>query len=222
MQAVAYSESVICAITEGNSFIDIASQKGYDLLMPKSDSEDNIYFIKKPYKNKPAGKSAGQTLLDIVLFPYWLIYGIGRVLVFLANLSKKSDKTAQNTTAGANPSVENIKSEREIYLQSELIDVEREEKRNKKSGDKNPGFAPKNFELWKQSTDGKQTLVRKGVLAYDITPDNKVVYSNGRYIILKDGEIEIVLKKDRIINNFALKIDKTSQKQPESNDPFGG
>lgn len=81
------------------------------------------------------------------------------------------------------------------------IDTLAEEKANTKKGDKYPGFAPHSFELVRRGPDGVETVIKKGVLSFDIGEDDTILYTNGKYIFaLKDGE-EKVLHKDNKITN---------------------
>ena len=140
-------------------------------------------------------------------------------MFFAANTAKKSTKKGQNTSYGDNPYVEDQKSERELYIQNELINIQKEERRNKRLGDKNPGFAPKKFELWRTAEDGKKTRLAKGVLDYDLTQDG-IIYTNGRCVFLIEGETEKLLFKDKRIDKVRLKTDFTQEKRLAPLNPF--
>jgi len=178
-----------------------------------------LYYIRKPYKNKSSVKGAGRMLLDILLLPFWLLYGLIKLLFFFAGLAQKSAKKGKNVSHGNNPYVENQKSEREFYIQNERLNIEKEEQRNKRSGDKNPGFAPKKFELWRASLKGEKTCLAKGVLDYDVTAGQKIIYTNGRYVFLLDGgEIKPIFNDKKI---HKVRINEHSGRRANSFDPFG-
>ena len=222
MQAVGYSESVICAITESRNIEEVASEAKYDLLAPKEDSEGNIYYIRKPYKKTRASKGAIRSFADFLLMPFWLIYGIVRLMFFAADVAKKSSDRKRGVSEGSNPYVEDQKSERELYIQGELIDIQKEEKRNKRLGDKAPGFAPKSFELWRSSSDGIKVCLAKGVLDYDVLDNGRVVYTNGRYVFLLSSDTtKKTLFRDKLITKIRVRADRTSDKAISLQDPFG-
>ena len=219
MEIAGYSESMICAINENRAVEEIAAESGYDLFSAKNDAGGNLYYIKKPHQNKASGKSVGRMLLDVLLLPFWLIYGLIKILFFFAGVAQKSAKKGKNVSYGNNPYVEEQKSERELYIQNEKLDIEKEEQRNKRSGDKNPGFAPQKFELWRTSLSGEKTRLAKGVLDYDLTADQKIVFTNGRYVFLLDGEERKLLFGDKKIQR--IRINGGEYRSGSSFDPFG-
>jgi len=214
MNPVGYSESSICALTENRDIEEIASESGFDLFAPKNDRNGNLYYIRKPYKKISQRTSIFRSILDIILLPFWLIYGIIKLLFFAANIAKKSSNKSRHTSQGGNPYVEDQKSERELYIQNELISIHEEERRNK--GDKHPGFAPKKFELWRLSKDSIKTKLAAGVLDYDITQDG-FIYTNGRYIFSVSNQTEKVLLKDKRIYKIRQ---KTHELRSKFFDPF--
>jgi len=215
MNPVGFSESSICALTENRDIEEIASEPGFDLFAPKSDEEGNLYYIRKPYKKSSSSSNIFRNIFDIILLPFWLIYGIIKLLFFAANTAKKSSDKGRRTSQGNNPYVEEQKSERELYIQNELINIHEEERRNR--NDKHPGFAPKKFELWKLSKDGTKSKLAHNVLDNDLTQKG-FIYTNGRYVFLKDDITEKVLFKDKRILKIRQKITDITGYKPL--DPF--
>lgn len=49
-----------------------------------------------------------------------------------------------------------------------------------------PDLVPNTWQLIRRGADGKETMIAKGVFAYDLTPDGSIVYSNGNAIFVRD------------------------------------
>ena len=75
------------------------------------------------------------------------------------------------------------KSEEEIFIEGNLINAQKTLTENQKSGEKFPGIAPKSWELMKMTRDGKISSIKKGVLAYRLSKDDEIFYSNGKHLI---------------------------------------
>jgi len=181
---------------------EILTEKGFDLMLPKTDKNGNVYYIRKPYKNNA---SSSGILLDILLLPFRLIMGIGKMLFFLSKLSAKKDDTNAGVTGGVNPAKFKEKSEKELFIFEESIDPAREESNNSKKGIKNAGYAPYNYELWKMDSSGNKTIIKNSVLYYDVDEEGNIVYTNGKYIFSLDTKgNEEVVHKDKIITSVCF------------------
>ena len=200
MLPVNYSNSTIYCINEYGKFDEIILDEKFDYIAPKTDAAGNLYYIKKPYVLLSVNNS--NFLVDFLLMPFRLIYGFAKILLFLSNLTKKDKKRNMSKTYGANPVLNKEMSERDLYIYEQNINLEKEEKINKKKGDKNPGFAPQNFELYKRTQSGEETKIKSGVLSFDVDAKGNIVYTNGKYIIslAADGKEEII-HKDKIITS---------------------
>jgi len=98
------------------------------------------------------------------------------------------------TTAGANPARARQQNPKEVFIDGNLINVQKTLKQNKAQGEKNPGIVPRSWELTRLSADGDMTCIKKGVMAFDIDPDGNVIYSNGKHLIkiLPGGNEEVL------------------------------
>ncbi|MCL2556822.1 MAG: hypothetical protein FWE03_07420 [Firmicutes bacterium] len=217
MRIVEYASSTICAIENNSRFEEVLSDPKFDVFCPKNDKDGNLYYLKKPHK-KPKSKNIFRSLLDAILLPFWLVYGLFRLLVFFAGIAKRSSKKSQDKSFSNNPTKSQNVSERELYIQNQLINIEKEQKINSKKGAKYAGFAPKSIELWCMDKHGDHMQIAKGVLSYDLTSDNEIVYTNGRFCFLIDPNDEdakpIVLFNDKLIDK--IRINKTLDKPTET------
>jgi len=219
MQIVEYTNSTICAITGDRQFEEVLEESNFDVFCPKDDENGNLYYMKKPYK-KTKRKGLFRSLLDVILIPFWLVYGLFKLLSFFAGVAKRSSKKTQDKGFGDNPVRPQNVSERDLFIQNEMINIEREEKKNARKGDKNPGFAPRNIELWRIDKGGNKARLAKGLLSYDIAENGKIIYSNGRYcFVLETEKDEIkVLFKDKFINKICL--NSITAAKYKGRDPF--
>jgi len=175
--------------TETAEIKEILSNDHFDFIRPQTDSYGNLYFIKKPYTpNKDGGKPLS-CLLDILLFPFRLIRAlVGFLNIFSMVYSGKSIRQSQDVAA-------QNKGEKELYLDGNVINAEKELKANRKQGEKYPGIVPRSFELCRMSPSGEISVIKKGVLTYSLS-ENGIYYSNGSAILYQNsnGEETEVLK----------------------------
>jgi hypothetical protein len=69
-----------------------------------------------------------------------------------------------------------------------LIDAEKNLRENRASGEKYPGLAPKSWELIRRSKDGREQIVKKGVIDYCLAVDG-LYYSNGSNVVyMQEGQ----------------------------------
>ena len=153
---------------------EILSDDKFDYLCPFEDTDGNMYFIRRPYrqsKNK-------MTVVDFLTAPFKLLRAIGGWLDFFSRrYTGESLKTS-----GANPAKAVPKSPEQIFIENNLIEAEKNLKQNASAGDKNPGYAPRDWELVIKPPGAEDRVLHKSVMSYCIAP-NGIIYSNGSYVI---------------------------------------
>lgn len=155
---------------------EVISEEKYDYIKPKEDKLGNLYFIKKPLKQKSRKYI---NFLDILLFPFRLLKALfGWLNFFTMRYSGEN-----LITRGQNPAKAKEKTPEEIFIEGNLVNAEKALKENKNSGDKYPGFAPGSWELVKLGPDGQIVRVKKGVIDFDIDSKGRIYYSNGIYLV---------------------------------------
>ena len=178
---------------------ELFSDSRFDFIRVKEDSSGNIYCIKRPY----GGEKNENIFLDILLFPWRMIKAIFGFFNFFAIMfggqSLRSNKDPQTS---ANMKMKQ-KSEREMFIDGNVINAEQAYNLNKQKGEKFPGLIPHSWELIKiDCYDGGHTCLKKGVLDYTVCEDGSILYSNGHAIIkLSDGKEELV-EKCRLASNI--------------------
>jgi hypothetical protein len=97
------------------------------------------------------------------------------------------------------------KSEKELFFEGRMIDLEKNRKENVKSGDKYAGIMSRSRVLVRRAPDGTEEVLAKAVLDYTLCDDGSVVYSNGAHILHRhtDGTVE-ELVKTRLARNLVV------------------
>ena len=189
----------ICSYNvETNGLDELLVSDKFDYIAPKEDAKNNLLFIKRPYRNAESG--GGNILLDLLLFPVRIIKAIGGLLNYFSIIfggeSLRTGKTAKDVKAKP-------MSEKDLFIDGNVINAQQMLKENQRRGEKNPGIIPHSWELIRMDEDGDQKCIKKGVLDFTICANGDIVYSNGAAIIrlLSDGG-EQLLEKCRMACNL--------------------
>lgn len=153
-----------------------------NFVCPKTDAAGNLYFLTRPVAKR---RKKSNLFLDIQLFPYRLI----KAFVNFLNFFSMSYGGGSLRTADENPAKSVQKTKKELFIEGNRIDAERNLKENAKKGCEHPGILPKSWQLVRVTPEGEESVLAKGVLAYDVDKSGRVVYSNGRHMfLLKEGK----------------------------------
>lgn len=188
------SPSSICLLDVTAGRLDeLLADDRYDFTHPQSTSDGSLYYIRKPYKaNSSSGSSFG-CLADLVMLPIRLIEALFSFLnVFSA---KYSGKTLSRSDVKQ-------RDEKQMFIDGNLINAEKELRDNQRRGDKNPGIIPGSWELHRLDASGKDSLVRRGVAAFRVNEENgDIIISNGSAIIRIDdsGREEKLLSAEGVV-----------------------
>lgn len=155
---------------------EIASDPKFSYFKPVVRGGE-VYAIKAPSKVKRTNP-----ILEIILIPYRILQGIvGFVNLFVNVFAGKS-----LTSGGSNPAKGRDYDSRKIAMHGNLIDVEKEAKKNAKSKDSDYGIVPKDWKIINLTT-GEE--LASGAAAFDISDDGTIYYTNGRRIFsIKEGK----------------------------------
>jgi uncharacterized protein YbaA (DUF1428 family) len=160
-----------------------------------------LYAIKAPAKEKHTNP-----LLEIVLIPWRLLQAIaGFINIFITAFSGKSI-----TEGGTNPAKGRDYDSRKIAIRGNLIDVEKQSKKNASKKDADYGFVPPSWQLIEVDSG---RVIKSGILDYDICDDGTIIATNGRRIFeIKDGDCKKVYN-----TSWCLRVDcKHSAKENNS------
>jgi len=183
---------------DSGTISELVSLPRHDCFLPKVDSEDRLYFIKRPHE-KPGSK--GMTFKDIVLIPYRL----GRAVYSFLQLFSMRYTGEPLSTAGPDPTKAKNKDPKDLFINENMINAEQTLKENRDKGDSFPGIAPRSWELTRLEKDGSLTCLKKGVIDFDLGKNGDIVFSNGKYLLKQDREgKEKVLDTVDLINRVRV------------------
>ena len=102
---------------------------------------------------------------------------------------------------------------RKIEIAGNLIDVDKQLKKNASKRDSDYGFIPKSWELIEVDS-GK--VIKSGIGDFDITDDGTVIATNGKRIFaIKDGKCKKVCNAE-----YCIKVSCAHSAAVKSNEPF--
>ncbi len=193
----AYGSSTINRFDLSNGEIEeVVSLANHDCLLPKLDALGNLYYLKRP-SGYAAGRGNPLTdIIDIFLIPFRLLRAIYSYFNFFAI---RFTGTPLRSRDGVNVKSREL-DEKTVFINGNIIHAQKNLQRNRRSGDKYPGIAPRNWELMRRDASGKTVCLRRGVLDYDVSAQGEIVFSNGKYLIKinKDMSEEVLLKADLV------------------------
>jgi len=204
----------------------LVSNEKISYIKPMTDSDGNLYCIRKP----GAEKEKVNVFLEILLIPVRIVQAIvGFISAFVSCFAGKplvssGGRAIQNGSAAKNGGADPKK----VFVNNNLINVEKELNKNKKSEDS--GFIPHSWKLVKFTPDqngefgkSEETELASGVVDYfiDETDGEKTfVYSNGKHIFAvkeKDGKV----KREKLVDtDFCLKVGGLKKTNAPSLDNF--
>lgn len=147
---------------------EVLSDARYSFVKPKKRA-DGLYFIRTP-----AFEREGNPLLEILLIPVRLVQAIaGFISSFVMCFAGKPLVEGQSSKDISN------KDKRKIFINHNLINVDKQLKKNKKTTDY--GFIPLDYKLMKIE-NGKDTVLFSGVADYCFSDDGTLIFTNGKHI----------------------------------------
>ncbi|MCI5750951.1 MAG: hypothetical protein MR038_00500 [Oscillospiraceae bacterium] len=183
--AAVQNKSVVCLDTKRLAMDEILSDEKYDFLCPISDGKGGIYCIRQKAGGEKQNEGSS-IFMDIILIPYRIF----RALFGMLNFFSKAFGGEALKSGGDSKAKQ--KSEKEMFIEGNLINAEKNLKDAEKNGEKHPGFMSAERVLIHMNLDGNYDIIRKGVLDYALLSDGNIAVSNGRFIIISDekgGEI---------------------------------
>ncbi len=154
----------------------IMENQHYDFFNPKMDKEGNLYCIQRPYKTFHEAFSFKELLLAPVKI-------LRAIIGWLDFFTQRYTGESLRSTTGSNPAKMKQKSDEELFIEGNLVNVKRALAENQKSGDKYPGIVPQSWTLIKMTPDGTISTLKKGVLSYALRADGVLFYANGRHLV---------------------------------------
>lgn len=157
----------------------LAASADHDLLAPHVDARGDLYFIRRPYEG-PEGlrPSVWVTLKDTVLFPFRLFRAVVDFFQIFSNLVSR-----RPLTSAGGPKIQGPEPVR-LWIHGRMLDA----RNAAKSGLPDGALAPADWELVRRTTEGRESVIARHVLAYDLSADGQLIWSDGRNIHLTGQE----------------------------------
>lgn len=195
---VKYAPAKIAALDlDGMNIKELYGDDKYSYVCPKDDKSGNLYCIRRPVKEK----KKRNIFIDILLIPWRILQAVYYFLESFVMLftGKTFTEKTENPTKGRS------RSSRQIIIDGNLIEADKEFKRNQRNKDKLAGFVPLSWQLIKISGEGVD-VIKKGISSFDIEDDGAIVCANGRHILrIKDGKTEKTADGSAILKVSVLK-----------------
>lgn len=173
---ISYSPAAICALNMRDVEVkEIISSPKYNYYKPIYHG-GKLYALRTPLREKGANP-----FIEILLIPFRIVQAIANFInVFVMAFTGKS-----LASGGNNPTKARDIDSRKEFIKGNLIDVEKQIKKNaKKGGDY--GYIPLDWQIIEVES-GK--VIKSGVADYDILSDGTVIATDGKHIYaIKDGK----------------------------------
>lgn len=158
---------------ESGELKTILEDEKHDLLQPRTNAAGDLFFIRRPWQAEPWRQGyVLRALKDFALFPFRLLRAfIDYLNVFSMMYSRKPLKTAGGPRR---PGQDMSRA----MLRGRFLQVQKALDRYQDKGE-TPALVPRDWELVKRRPDGTETVLARGVSAFDVSPDGDVFYSNG-------------------------------------------
>lgn len=172
-----YSPAAVCRLNISALEVDeVAVSEKYSFVKPVYHG-GKLYAIKIPAKEKGANP-----LIEIILIPFRIIQAIANFInVFVTAFTGKS-----LASGGGNPAKGRKYDSREEFVKGNIINAEKEMKKNAKKNKGDYGFIPLSWQLVEVESE---KVIKSGIADYDILSDGTVIATNGRRIFaIKDGK----------------------------------
>ena len=163
----------------------LAEDPKHDLLAPRFDESGNLFFIRRPYRSLNARPSLRQSIVDLILAPFRLVVAIYHWLNFFS--FRNSGQPLNSQSGGQRSRHLDLKR---MMIFGNWVNVERALKEARET--ESPSLVPKSWELVRQTPEGEESVIARGVLAFDLASDGTIVHTNGSAVFREtnDGKDE--------------------------------
>jgi hypothetical protein len=162
-----------------------------DFLAPQVTEDGTLYYIRRPYA-PTEGISPWRAIKDFFLFPFRLLYAVFQFLNFFSmSFTGRKLSTAGDTKARE-------LDMRQMMIYGNLIRAQQGDEAEA------PDLVPGSWQLARRR-EGREEILARGVLAYDLAADGTIACSNGSaiFVIAPDGHKERIVS-ERMIEQVVL------------------
>jgi hypothetical protein len=173
----------------------LLESRQFDYLAPECLADGTLLYIRRPHsQHEPLNPL--RAIKDVVLFPFRLLYAIVQYLNFFSAMY-----TGRKLTSGGAKARE--LDMKQMMVWGNVVRAQRQAGVEEDGTD----LVPKSWQLCSQSPKGETKVLAGGVLAYDLSEDGRMVFTNGNAIFLlhPDGRKEHVLNEAMIEQVFFVR-----------------
>ncbi len=175
----------------------LADDPNWDFIAPQLTADGTLYYIRRPYKPVKS-LNIFQILKGIILMPFRLAHAIFEWLNIFTQMytGKGLSKPPKPQAQGAGSAM----------IWGRPVNTDEEAKRNQRFDDEDsPALVPRNWELIRQRPGQEAEAIAKGVMAFHVEADDRLVYTNGSAIYgIIPGGVAKRLVKGKLIEQVAL------------------
>jgi len=179
---------------ESGQMTCLAENPAFDFLGPRLAADGTLYYIRRPYESPQARVKPFRLLLDLLLFPFRLLYAIFQYFNFFTMKYTGNPLITAGDVRRRSPDL------RQMMVWGNLVNAE--ESLKKTSGEEAPDLVPKTWELVRLEAGKPESaeVLAKGVLSFDLAADGSLLYSNGTAVFRLDpsGRAERLVKEPLI------------------------
>lgn len=157
----------------------LLDDRRYDFLAPQALPDGGLLYIRRPYSQTEAFHPL-RALKDVCLFPFRLLYAVFQFLNFFS-----AAFTGKKLTSAGGPKSQDMNL-KQMMIWGNLVRTQRAAPGEEEAAD----LVPKSWQLCCRAADGQTKVLAGGVLAYDVSPDGRIVCTNGNaaFLLTPDGQ----------------------------------
>lgn len=145
----------------------------HDLLLPHKLPDGTLLFIQRPYEGNRR-IHYGRLLVDTIMLPVRLVETLFHFLNFTSLIYSGKPLTRGGPVRTANADV------KKLVLWGRVVEAEKEARRTNPEEPRH--LAPSSWQLIARRPDGKESVIAKRVLGYDVARDGSILFTSGKTI----------------------------------------
>jgi hypothetical protein len=164
----------------------------FDYLAPQCLKDGSMLYIRRPYTEHERVHPL-RTVKDILLFPFRLVYAVVQYLNFFSAMY-----TGRKLTSGGAKGRD--LDMKQMMIWGNLVRAQQPTAADEEGAD----LVPKSWQLCRRDSKGETQVLAGGVLAYDVSENGGIVFTNGNAVFLlrQDGRKEHLLSESMIEQVF--------------------
>lgn len=160
----------------------LLEENGFDLLQPRMTPDGGLMCIRRPHKPQQRHASSLDLLTDIVCFPFRLLRTFVHFFHFMSMMF-----TGKPLITAAGPEQHRPQASPYLMLWGQMVDTKRMLQSDRQGGQKQP-LVPKDWVLIHRSPDGTEKQIAENVLAWDMSGNGEIVWTDGRHIFARTAD----------------------------------